>query len=39
VDIPNWPGIHDAVYLYKRRSPSLPPAITRRSNPHLLSSD
>ena len=38
VQIPTWPGIHDAVYLYKRKVENWkPPGAERRPNPHFLS--
>jgi hypothetical protein len=38
VAIPNWPGIHDAVYLYGRKEQQrVPRAVVRRPNPHLAS--
>lgn len=38
VQIPTWPGIHDAVYLYKRKVENWkPPGVGRRPNPHFSS--
>ena len=38
VQIPTWPGIHDAVYLYERKVEQWKPGgAERRPNPHLSS--
>ena len=39
VPLPNWPGIHDAVFLYEHRTENWAPVSDRRPNPHLASRD
>lgn len=37
--LPNWPGVHDAVYLYERPRSDWAVRAERRPNPHLVSKD